>query len=126
MNPFTKSLTGAKIPDPLKALITHWDALEALVIRVFRGKVATAEDEAEYATLRQWLQTHYAKWKTALHPHWQGVMRGGKPCVDDPFEFLFLPEAARDFVGSLTHMQALPAAREALNKLVISHSSSDF
>jgi hypothetical protein len=123
MNPFTKSLAGYALPDSLRTFIVTWDALESLVVRVFRSKAATFADEAEYATLRQWLQTHYADWKVALHPHWQGVMRAGKPCADDPFEFLIQPQAAHNFVGSRTHMQTLPAAREALNKLILSRDA---
>jgi hypothetical protein len=50
---------------------------------------------------------------------WRQTSRGGKPCEDDPFAFLLTPESAAGFVGSWAHMQALPAAREALNRLVL-------
>lgn len=119
MNPFTKSLAAQVRSQQLQQLIGHWDALEALVIRVFRGKAATAQDEQDYAAVRLWLVENYSPWAAELVPLWQQALRGGKPSQDDPFQFLFQPEHAQDFVGSWAHMQALPAAREALNRLIL-------
>ncbi len=119
MNPFTKSLAAQVRSQQLRQLIEHWDALEVLVIRVFRAKTATEQDEQTYATVRAWLIENYSPWAVELAPLWQHALRGGKPLQDDPFQFLFQPEHAQDFVGSWAHMQALPAAREALNRLVM-------
>lgn len=118
-NPFTKSIAGNLRSDELKIFVQRWDALEALIVRVFRAKAATAGDEAEYAELRGWLAANYAPWQPALEPLWRQAKRAGKLCEDDPFLFLIAPETASVFAGSWTHMQALPAARESLNRLVL-------
>jgi len=118
-NPFTKSISTHLQSDALKDFVQRWDALETLVVRVFRAKAATAADEAEYSELRSWLMANYAPWQSALEPLWRQAKRGGKLCEDDPFTFLFAPEKASTFAGNWAHMQALPAARESLNRLVL-------
>ncbi len=118
-NPFTQSITGDLPSDALKTFVQRWDALEALVVRVFRAKAATDADEAEFTELRRWLMANYAPWQPALEPLWRQARRGGKLCEDDPFLFLMAPVTASDFAGSWAHMQALPAARESLNRLVL-------
>jgi hypothetical protein len=123
-NPFTKSISGSVQSDALRAFVQRWDALEALVVRAFRARAATPADEAEYSELRAWLASHYAPWQPALEPLWKQAKRGGKLCEDDPFAFLFAPETASAFAGSWAHMQALPAARESLNRLLLDHVPS--
>lgn len=118
-NPFTKSIAGNLPSHALKIFVQHWDALEALVVRVFRAKAATAGDEAEYAELRGWLMVNYEQHQPALTPLWRQAKRAGKPCEDDPFLFLMAPDNAAVFAGSWAHMQALPAARESLNRLCL-------
>lgn len=123
MNPFTKSIAARVRSGELKAFISHWDALEALVVRVFRARAASPADAAEHAEARAWLIAHYPAWRAALEPHWRQAMRGGQPSATDPFADLLAPERAADFVGSWAHMQALPAAREALNRLALEHAA---
>lgn len=123
MNPFTKSIAARVRSGELKAFISHWDALEALVVRVFRARAASPADAAEHAEARAWLIAHYPAWRAALEPHWRQAMRGGQPSATDPFADLLAPKRAADFVGSWAHMQALPAAREALNRLALEHAA---
>lgn len=118
-NPFTKSISGNVQSDALKAFVQRWDALEGLVVRIFRARAATPADEAEYSELRSWLHANYAPWQPALDPLWKQAKRGGKLSEDDPFQFLIAPETAQTFAGSWAHMQALPAARESLNRLLL-------
>jgi hypothetical protein len=124
-NPFTKSIAAQLKSRQLKQFIQHWDALEALVVRVFRGKAASASDEVEYAWLRKQLALAYPQWRGLLEPLWRQAMRGGQPSQDDPFAFLLIPESAVGFVGSWAYMQALPVAREALNRLVLDMRGAD-
>ncbi|MFC1464491.1 MAG: hypothetical protein ACFLMY_06555 [Candidatus Brachytrichaceae bacterium NZ_4S206] len=119
MNPFTKSIATRLQSRRLRQFIERWDALEALVIRVYRNAVATEADDAEFAELKRWLREHYPEWQTRLEPHWRSALRGGQPSQDDPFAFLLAAEQAAAFCGSWAHMQALPAAREALNRLIL-------
>lgn len=122
MNPFTRSIAARLRSRQLKQFIAHWDALEALVIRVYRDKAATAADEAAYTELRRWLSRHYPEWRARLESHWRSANQAGQPCPTDPFLFLLAPERARDFCQSWPHMQALPAAREALNRLILEYT----
>lgn len=122
MNIFTRFLSGGLQDGRLEEWISHWDVLEALVVRVYKGKGATAEDEGEYGRIRPWLQENYSQWQVALKPHWQVALVAGKPAKVDPFERLMRAERAADFVGDWEAMQVLPAAREALNRLLLAIS----
>ena len=118
-NPFTQSLMANVTDENLHAFVTDWDILEGLVVGIFRNKTATAADVQTYAQVRTELQTHLTQWQNALYPHWQGKKIGGQAAQSDPFAALIAPSHAGEFVGNLRLMQTLPAAREALNSLVI-------
>ena len=118
-NPFTQSLAARLQTPAFQDFIAHWDALEQLVIRVFRSKAATPADETQHTPLRAWLHEHYAEWREALEPHWRQSKMAGKLAVVDPFALLMQIETAAGFVGQWPAMQALPAAREALNRLIL-------
>lgn len=120
MNPFTRFLARNRSEEALRELLDHCDALEALVIRVYKGKQATPADEEEYAGLRAWFQAHYANWSGKFKPHWQKVLAGGKVPEQDPILRLLAAAHAADFVGDWGAMQHLPAAREMVNQFVVS------
>lgn len=127
MNPFTRfllrRLSGRKEAQTrdagLEAFVEHWDALEALVIRVFKAKIADEADAAEHARVRAWLLEYYPAWQAALAAYWTGKRAGGEPIASDPFVWLLAIERAEDFVMNWPAMQMLPAAREALNEFVM-------
>ena len=119
MNPFTQSLTRALADPALDAFVARWDALEALVVRVYRGGAAGLADEAEWVTLRPALAAAYPAWSPALAPHWPLTRAGGQPVTADPFVRLMSFARAADIVGDWAAMQALPAAREALNRMLV-------
>ena len=123
MNPFTKALAAGLRSRRLKAFVARWDALEALVVRVYRAGSATPEDERCFAGLKAWLNRHYPEWQARLETHWRAAMRAGRPCADDPFRALLAVARAGDFCGSRAYLQALPAAREALNHLILDESA---
>lgn len=123
MNRFTQFLQQWLHPaDPAAPLIAHLDALEALVIRVYKSNDAAAADEAEYSKLRTWLEENYPRWQEALTPHWQQSLVGGRPAAEDPVLRLLQAETARDFAGDWGAMQNLPAVREALNRLILAEN----
>lgn len=119
MNPFTRFLVRNHDDVTLRHLLDHCDALEALVIRVYKGKQATPDDEVEYAELRRWFQAHYANWSGKLKPYWHKVLAGGQTPEQDPILRLLAAATAADFVGDWGAMQHLPAAREMLNQFVV-------
>jgi hypothetical protein len=121
-NPFTRSITallrrrnGAQ---PLIEFVRTWDALESLVIRVYRGKAAQDADRAEHARIASWLRENYPKVRDALEPRWRASRVGTETPSSDPFAALLAIERADAFVDNWDAMRQLPAAREALNQLV--------
>lgn len=119
MNLFTRFLRQWNHDPDLERLVEHWDALEALVIRVYRRGEATAADEAEYRAIRAWMQHHYTAWEKVLESHWRHARVAGQGAQEDPFRRLMAPEAAAGFVRNWAAMQHLPAARESLNQLLL-------
>jgi hypothetical protein len=119
MNPVTRSL-AKQLEDPLVIdFVAHWDRFEALIIRVYRTERATPEDTAEHQRLRGWLSQAYPQWQDELRRHWPHVRVAGEITREDPFRHLMSVDAAGDFVGNWAVMQTLPAAREALNLLLL-------
>jgi hypothetical protein len=122
-NPFTRSIAAALRERRLREFITAWDPIEALVVRVYRGKAALPSDEQEYAALRPRALDAHAHLRDALARHWPTTKVAGAFAVEDPFAALLRRETAAAFVGDWPAMQALPAAREALNKVVLEAQS---
>ncbi len=118
-NPFTKSIAAALRSRSISTFVRDWDALEALVIRVYRARAATSADAAEYATLNTQLIPLHSGLAAKLGPLWQAAMMGGAPTAEDPFALLLAAANAEAFVGNWRAMQALAASREALNRLIL-------
>lgn len=126
MNRFTHFLKQwVDDEEELGLLIQHLDALEALVIRVYKGKAATPADEAEYGKIRRWLEKHYPAWQEELRPYWQQALVGGRPAPEDPVLRILRAPAAAGLVGDWGAMQNLPAVRESLNRLVLARSRQE-
>lgn len=119
MNPFSRFLSQWSGHDDLAAFVANWDVLEKLAIGVYKSGRATAEDEATYAPLRPMLQAQYAPLAAQLEPLWRQSKVGGKLEHGDPFAFLLAAETAADFLHNWAALQHLPAAREAINQLLV-------
>ncbi|MFW5940310.1 MAG: hypothetical protein ACOC8X_08615 [Chloroflexota bacterium] len=125
MNLFTHFLKQWNRDKDLELLVDHCDALEALIIRVYKQGEASAADEAEYHALRSWLLNNYGQWEKQLQPLWREAKVAGAPAQQDPFRRLIEAESAADFVDDWKAMQNLPAAREALNRLVLRQQNEE-
>ena len=123
MNPFTRFLQQWTRDGELEMLVEHCDALQALIVRVYKQGNATGADEAEYQALRRWMKAHYGSWQDALRPFWQDQKHTGDNVGSDPFEAMYNRSYASEFVGAWDLMQQLPNAREALNRLILKRSS---
>ncbi len=119
MNPFTHFLSLRSPDRRLRAFIGAWDELEALVIRVYKANRVAAEDDVSYRQVRAGLVERKGHWAEWARPHGQASGGGGAPPAQDPFLRLISAESAAAFVGDWEAMQYLPAAREALNRLVL-------
>jgi hypothetical protein len=122
-NPVTQSILKG-ISDPeLGAFVRGWDALEELVIHVFREKRVTEDDENLYLTLRDQLNTSYVMWEKQVEPYWSDSRVKGKLVFGDPFRRILSAGRAADFIGDWEAMRHLPAAREALNNFLLNLDS---
>ncbi len=120
MNPFSRFLAGAT-PDPaLREFVVAWDELEALVIAVYRQGSAGAWEERRWRRMRPRVAEAYQFWAESLATFWPNARVAGEPAREDPFTALLAVARAADFAGNWQAMQTLPAAREALNRLLIS------
>ncbi len=122
MNPFTRFLNQWSDNHSLDEFIAHWDLLERVVVLVYRQKMTLEEAEEPFHQAWPWLRQQYGQWEETLRPFWQQTQAGGQPTQTDPFRLLLAFEKTADIPGNWNAMQHLPAAREALNRLVLTTS----
>lgn len=119
MNPVTRSILN-QVKDPrLHEFVEFWDALEGWVITAYKGKTYSAEDQAEYRRVREWLLAGYSRYEAVMEPYWRQTRAGGEPLAGDPFRFLLDISDLSGFVNNWAAMQHLPAARESLNNFLL-------
>jgi hypothetical protein len=116
MNLFTRYLARHNQQKSVERLIAHQDALESLVITIYKsGEVDQAQRE-EYRQLRRWMERHYPEWEATLTPYWRQTRVEGVLLENDPFRRVWAAESADNLIGDWGAMQHLAAAREALNR----------
>jgi hypothetical protein len=118
-NPFTKAIAARLQSKKLAAFIDDWDALEALVIDIFRAKEVTTAQLTYYQTLRATLLARYTALRDLLDAHWRAATINREAVTTDPFLLVLEPDNATAFVDNWAVLQNLPAAREALNALIL-------
>ena len=96
-----------------------------MVVRVYRQKITPAAARAEFEEVWPWLRQQYGVWEESLRPFWIQTTAGGQPTQYDPFQLLLAFTAPEDIRHNWTAMQHLPAAREALNQLILSQSDKN-
>jgi hypothetical protein len=119
MNIVTHHLLQAVSEPELIAFVEAWDRLESLVIDIYKRGCAEKEDTRAYPGLKREAKQAYKKWKAMLEPHWRGLAAAGRPVEADPFLAILGRSRAQAFVGDWAAMQTLPAARQAINHLLI-------
>ena len=119
MNPVTQALL-AQLDDPaLENFIVNWDALEELLIDVYKAGSADLKQVAAYTRLRANLERSYPAFEGELAPHWRAARIKGQALEADPFRTLIAPAALEEFIGNWPALQTLPAVREALNEMLV-------
>ncbi|MGH2543421.1 MAG: hypothetical protein ACRDIB_11510 [Ardenticatenaceae bacterium] len=123
-NPFTgflRSLRSERVGSELDRFVAWWDVVEAIVVDVNRRGIATEEERAAYAEARAELLANYeGVWAPRFAPHWPETREVGRTTPGDPFPRILAAENADGFVGNWPAMQALAAARETLNRYILS------
>ena len=120
MNPFTKFLSQwARRDTSFEAFIAWWDQLEYLTIKVYQQKMTPDAVRADFNATWPWLRRHYPQWEAVLRPFWQQTKAAGQPTQTDPFLLLLRWEQPEQIAGDWNAMQHLPAAREAINRYLL-------
>ncbi len=119
MNPVTRRLLE-NIDDPdLAEFAMAWDTLEEQVVRIYRaGDCPPAEGAAFERSLPATVGL-YRRWAEALAPFWRAASIEGPTVEEDPFDRVLRIGRAKDVIGNWSLMRTLPAAREALNHLLL-------
>ena len=123
-NPFTRFLRTLRPDDPhreVEQFVVWWDVIEAIVVDVNKQGSATDEERTTYAQARTELLRDYVnKWSPRFAPHWTQTLEAGNTTPADPFPRILAPDSADGFVRNWAAMQALAAARETLNRYILS------
>lgn len=118
MNPFSSFLGQWSGNKDFAEFVTYWNGLESIVVRVYREKATPADVAADFQRIWPWLREAYPLWEPTLQPYWQATKAAGEPTRSDPFALLLAFDAPADIQGDWRAMQHLPAAREAINRLL--------
>lgn len=124
MNPVTHGLLQ-KLNDPqLTAFATDWDSVTELIIEIYQQKSLTVEQQQIFFEAQERLQTTYPALAAELEPHWRTARIKGELVVGDPFLAVLNKRSAKEFVENWDAMRTLPAAREALNMMLMTRIES--
>jgi hypothetical protein len=119
MNPVTRRLLD-DVDDPeLAAFALAWDALEECLVQIYRAADCPPELATRHAELRASVESGLDAWEPALQPHWMATRINGAPPSESPFLSVVAVHRAGAVVGDRDLMRTLPAAREALNHLLL-------
>ncbi len=119
MNPVTGALIK-ELKDPAwDAFAKDWDILNDLIIEIFKQKSVSFEQQELFFEVQGRLRQRYPNLAAEIDPFWRAAKVKGEVSVDDPFQTLFAKGSARDFVDNWEAMRTLPAAREALNEMLM-------
>lgn len=119
MNIFSRFLSQWSKEPRLNQFIERWDIVEALAIQTYRQKKVDPAAAERYRASRAWLIDHYDDLAGPLTPFWEKSLVGGTSDHADPFLFVLEVAELDGFLGNWAALQHLPAAREALNQLLI-------
>jgi hypothetical protein len=119
VNPVTQSLLKQLNDPKLSAFAADWDALTELVIEIYQQKSLTFAQQEQFFELQERLRPAYSRLAAELEPHWRTARVKGELVVGDPFRAVIEKASAKEFVENWDAMRTLPAAREALNMMLM-------
>jgi hypothetical protein len=124
VNPVTRRLLD-EIDDPeLAELALGWDRLEERIVQIYRSGSCTPEEATAYAALRHSVLPAVRREEGALEPHWRATRVDDVPLRASPFRSVLAVDDGRAVVDNWELMRLLPAAREALNGLLLERGTS--
>lgn len=121
MNLFSNYLNQWSGDAQFEGFLRQWDALESIVVRVYRQKMTVDEATPDFDAVWPALRSEYPRWQATLELYWRQTRAAGAPTVTDPFLRLLDIQHAADIPGDWGAMQHLPAARETINRYLVAH-----
>jgi hypothetical protein len=119
MNPVTRRLLD-EIDDPqLAAFALAWDEFEECLVGIYRDRACSPRLERRYAELRSSAEQGLGMWEPTLRRHWLATRINGAPPQQSPFRTVVAVQRPGDVLDDRLLMRTLPAAREALNNLLL-------
>ena len=119
MNPVTLALLK-QVGDPqLDEFARDWEDLESLVVEIYQQNSVAFEQQQDFYQLRERLRQSYALLHEELDLFWPQTKIRGESVTTDPFIVVIGMEAAKGFLRNWDAMRTLPAAREALNHMLM-------
>ena len=119
MNPVTRRLLD-DVDDPeLAAFALAWDGLEECLVQIYRMGEVSPELAARHANGRASVEAGLGTWEPALQPHWTATRINGAPPSKSPFLAVVAVRRPDAVIGDHDLIRTLPAAREALNHLLL-------
>ena len=119
MNPVTQGLLR-KLNDPaLNSFVQDWDGLNDLIIEIFQQKSLSFEQQELFFELQGRLRGSYPDLAMDVEPFWRRAKISGETIKTDPFLVLIDRKSAKEFIEDWDAMRTLPAAREALNEMLL-------
>lgn len=119
MNPFTQFLAQSLVRHQFLSFVRKWDLVEQIVLNTYREQGNLDEDQKIWRKLKSELPREYSRWRETLTPFWKTAFINGEPTESDPFLSLLNFNDVIEFRRNWGAMQTLPAAREAINRLLI-------
>ncbi len=124
MNPVTRHLLE-NIDDPdLAEFAMTWDALEEQIVRLYRTGACPPAEAAAFDRSLSSTVASYPRWAEPLARHWRAASVDGAPADEDPFGRILRIGGAKDVIRNRSLMRTLPAAREALNHLLLERAAA--
>ena len=119
MNPVTASFLKQLDWPELEQWIDQWDEFEQILLSAYRSGEVSEDQRKRYHALRNALRSSYPTWQSGLRTYWSSTRVQGELLGHDPFLTLTShPELQVERV-EWSDMKMLPAAREALNCLLL-------
>ncbi|MGH2582011.1 MAG: hypothetical protein ACRDFQ_03850 [Anaerolineales bacterium] len=119
MNPVTESLLKDIDDEGLKNFVHQWDQFEQLIIEINRQKSLSFAQQEDFFELQSKLTASYVTWESEMELYWRQTRIKEGNLMEDPFRLLLDSESARDVLGNWEAMKLLPAAREAMNLMLM-------
>lgn len=119
VNPVTRRLLESIADPDLADFALAWDGIEERIVSIYRAGACSDDEAKDFVGCRRALLPGLDRWAAALEPHWKRALIDRAPRPSSPFDRILAITNPQDIIGHWELMRTLPAAREALNGLLL-------